>query len=272
MKFGCILETRVKERKVEKILKTVFGDWSSITNYEESQGGQIWLIWRESIRMTPVYKSDQIITCLVEQQGQDVFYYSCVYASNQVEGRRSLWEDMMCHYESPSIKNKAWMFMGDFNEVLDGIESLRFNSMSSISSGTRDFQSLVLRYQLTDMAYQGPLYTWCNKRDEGVICKKLDRVLPNEEALHRFSNAYSVFEPGSCSDHRRCIVQLFPPNEKIRRPFKYVNALGSLPSFLPMVQSYWESTERLFLSTSVMFRFLKKLKNLKPLIREMGKG
>lgn len=117
----------------------------------------------------------------------------------------------------------------------------------------RDFQRLVLHCHLTDMAYQGPLYTWCNKREEGVICKKLDRVLLNEEALHRFNNAYSIFEPGECFDHMRCKVQLFPPSEKIRRPFKYVNAIGSIPNFLSMVKEYWESTERLFHSTSAMF-------------------
>lgn len=41
MRFGCILETRVKEGKAGKILKKVFKDWSSITNYEDSEGGRI---------------------------------------------------------------------------------------------------------------------------------------------------------------------------------------------------------------------------------------
>ena len=122
------------------------------------------------------------------------------------------------------------------------------------------------------MAYQGPLYTWCNKREEGVVCKKMDMALLNDVALLRFSNAYSVFEPGGCSDHMRCKIQVWSPNEKIRRPFKYVNAIGSLPSFMPMVKKYWDSTEKLFHSTSALFRFSKKLKNLKPLIREMGKA
>ena len=66
-------------------------------------------------------------------------------------------------------------------------------------------------------------------------------------------------------------MQLFPHREKIKRPFKYVNALGSLPSFLPMVKDYWDTTESLFHSTLAMFRFSKKQKNLKPLIREMGR-
>lgn len=38
-----------------------------------------------------------------------------------------------------------------------------------------------------------------------------------------------------------------------------------------MMKSYWDSTEVLFQSTSAMFRFSKKLKNLKPLIRELGR-
>lgn len=29
----------------------------------------------------------------------------------------------------------------------------------------------------------GPPYTWCKKRDESFICKKLDRVLVNDTAL-----------------------------------------------------------------------------------------
>ena len=271
LKFGCILETRVKESKAERILGSLFRDWSSITNYEDSQGGRIWLLWRDLVRMTPVFKSDQIVTCMVELQNEEEFYCSRVYASNDVVERKVLWEDLISHHQSARFRNKAWMIMGDFNEILDGVESSRFINTWSIPRGMKDFQSMVLQCQLTDMAYQGPLYTWCNKREDGIICKKLDRVLLNEEALSRFSNAYSVFEPGGCSDHMRCKVQLFPLTEKIKGAFKYISAIGNLPSFLPMVQNYWSSTQRLYHSTSAMFRFSKKLKSLKPLICELGR-
>lgn len=270
-KWGCILETRVKEKKAEKILSTTFGDWSSITNYEYSRGGRIWLLWRESVRVTPVYKTNQMITVMVEIEGEACFFCTCVYASNQVEERKELWADLIHLHESPLFKDKAWMVLGDFNEILEGDESSSFDSGGRISGGMREFQSVVLRCRLTDMAYQGSKFTWCNKREEGLICKKLDRVLINEEALLRFSNAYSIFEAGGCSDHMRCKVQLFPPMEKIKRPFKYVSAMGNLPGFLPLVKDYWDTTEVLFPSTSAMFRFSKKLKGLKPLLRELGK-
>lgn len=259
VKFGCILETRVKEKKAEKILGTSFRDWSLITNYECSQGGRIWVLWRDSVNITPVYKTDQMITCAVDLQGEEDFYCSFVYASNQMEERKVLWEDLNHHHNSPRFRNKAWLIMRDFNEILDGEESSIFLDVGRIPSGMKDFQRVVLHCQLSDMAYQGPLYTWCNKREEGLICKKLDRVLMNDTALYRFSNAYSVFEAGGCSDHMRCKIQIHPPREKIRRPFKFVNVIGTLPGFLPMVKAYWDSTEKLFHSTSALFRFSKSL-------------
>lgn len=96
-------------------------------------------------------------------------------------------------------------------------------------------------------------------------------MLINDVAMHRFTSAYSVFEPGVCSDHMRRKIRVLQEMEKIRRPFKYVNATGKILSFLPMIKEYWESTEKLFHSTSAMFRFFKKLKHLKPLIREIGR-
>lgn len=90
MKFGCVLETRVKEKKAERILKEVFKEWTAMTNYDCSQGGRIWVMWRDSVRVTPVYKSDQLITCLVELEKKEEILCTCVYAKNQVEERKEL--------------------------------------------------------------------------------------------------------------------------------------------------------------------------------------
>lgn len=225
-----------------------------MTIYEHSQGGRIWLLWRDTVRMSPVYKTDQFITYSVAMQDEEEFFCSFVYASNQVEERKILWEDLCHHHDSPLFEQKPWIIMGDFNEILDGGEHSEFESLVRSPTGMRDFQRTALRCQLSDLGYQGPLSTWCNKRDEGLVCKKLDRVLVNNVALQRFGNAYAVFEPGVCSDHLRRKIQLVQEPEKIRRPFKYVNAIGRLPTFLPMVKEYWDSTEKLFHSTSAMFR------------------
>lgn len=91
--------------------------------------------------------------------------------------------------------------MGDFSEILEGEEHSRFENHPSIPSGMQDFQELVRISFLEDMAFHRPLFTWCNKREEGLISKKLDRVLKNDLWDQIFPQAFSVFEAGGCSDH-----------------------------------------------------------------------
>lgn len=194
-----------------------------------------------------------------------------MYASNCVEERKILWEDMRTHQDSNMFCDKEWLIMDDFNEILDGEEHSDFHIDPSIPPGKRDFQRVAQHCSLLDLGYHGPLFTWCKKRNEGLICKKLDRVLFNDVALRRFTQAYSVFESGGCSDHTRCRIQLLQQLDKVVRAFKFVGAMGKLPGFLPILKDYWDSTDKLFHSTSAMFRFSKKLKALKPLLRNLGR-
>ena len=136
--------------------------------------------------------------------------------------------------------------------------------------GMRDFQEVVRHCRLTDMGYQGPLFTWCNKREEGLICKKLDRVLINEEWLNN-SQAYSVFDSGGGSDHLSCQVQLKIEERKNRKPFKFTNAIASMPEFEVLIKEQWRGHKKLFHSTSAMYILTKWLKELKQPLRSLSK-
>lgn len=37
-----------------------------------------------------------------------------------MEESRSLWEEMRNHHDAPMFRNKKWMLMGDYNEIMDG--------------------------------------------------------------------------------------------------------------------------------------------------------
>lgn len=71
LSFGCLLETRVKERKASKIVSAVFRDWEFMSNYEHNALGRIWVVWKSNVRLTPIFKSDQIITVSVKIQGME---------------------------------------------------------------------------------------------------------------------------------------------------------------------------------------------------------
>ncbi|XP_024011406.1 uncharacterized protein LOC112086667 [Eutrema salsugineum] len=103
------------------------------------------------------------------------------------------------------------------------------------TSGMWDFQDLVRDGDLSDMGYHGPLFTWGNKRNEGLVCKKLDRVLINDHWLNGNSRSYSQ------------------------------------PEFQSALRDYWGDTTPLFHSTSALYRFSKKLKNLKPVVRHFSR-
>lgn len=151
------------------------------------------------MRLTPVYKSAKMITCSVLLPGEEEFSCSLIYAHNLIESRKDLWEDIRSHHDSQMFRNKKWMLMGDYNEILDGEEHSGFEDSPRIPLGMRDFQDVTSYCKLTDMGYQGPRFTWCNKREEGLVCKKLDRMLVNEEWLNN-SVFYCVFESDGCSN------------------------------------------------------------------------
>ncbi|XP_048617726.1 uncharacterized protein LOC125589247 [Brassica napus] len=57
-----------------------------------------------------------------------------------------------------------------------------------------------------------------------------------------------------------------------KRPFKFFNFLTDHPDFLDTVAASWNSTEQIFHSTSALFKFHKKLKYLKPLLRRLNQN
>ena len=160
--------------------------------------------------------------------------------------------------------------LGDYNEILNGIEHSSLDSFHD-AMGMREFQEVVQYCSMIDMTYQGPRFTWCNKRDNGVICKKLDRTLMNEVWWRKYPQSYCVFEAGGCSDHQRCRIIIKSEVMKPRKPFKFVNALVEMPEFLKVIEDFWAETEPLFNSTSALFRLSKKLKALKPSLKRLSK-
>ena len=121
--FGCLIETRVKEIKAKEIVSSVFQGWDFVSNYEHNNLGRLWVVWKSSVRLTPVYKSNQLITVSVLLPGEsEEFFCSFIYALNTMEERRSLWEDIVNHHEAAMFKNKRWVLIGDYNEILEGRE------------------------------------------------------------------------------------------------------------------------------------------------------
>ena len=56
-----------------------------LSNCEYNQLGRLWVIWRSTVRMAPIYKSDQMNTCSVLMPGsKEEFFCSFIFAVNTV--------------------------------------------------------------------------------------------------------------------------------------------------------------------------------------------
>ena len=242
-------------------------------NFEHNRKGRIWVIWSPQTRVAPVFKSDQMIMVSVLAEGKtEEFLCSFIYVDNTAEKRKELWGDLKAHQDSPMFRHKEWIIMGDFNEILEGDEHSNHQNANSITTGMKDFEEVIQHCSFTDMGYHGPKYTWCNKREEGLICKKLDRILVNEIWLNKRTQVYGDFEAGGCSDHLRGRLHLKTKTERKRRPFKFSNALAEMPEFITTMKDFWKDTQPLCVSTSALHRFSKSLKALKPLLRKLSKA
>ena len=89
--------------------------------------------------------------------------------------------------------------------------------------------------------------------------------------ITKIPQIYCVFEAGGCSYHLRCIIQFTTEALKPKRPFKFTNDIAKYPGFLLLVEKYRETTAPLFSSTSALHRLAKKLKELKPSLRELSR-
>lgn len=158
--FGALLETRVKEGRSQRISNLVFQDWNMMSNYEFAPLGRIWLLWKPEVRVTPVYKTDQMITVSVAlAENTEEFFYTCVYARNTDQERRELWNDLKTHKDSPSFNQKAWIINGDFNEILDVEENSMYGIRNTASQGMLEFQDAAHHCNLLDLAAHGPQFT-----------------------------------------------------------------------------------------------------------------
>lgn len=208
----------------------MFPGWPSLTNYENHRLGRLWIVWKDNVRGTPIYKSPHLITCsiLVEWRSDET-NFTFVYASNLVEERKELWEELKTHHDSRMFQGKPWLICGDFNEILQLEEHSSYDQSKINPVGMRDFQEIVSYCEMSDLSFYGSKFTWSNKRTEGVINKKVDMVLVNIKWVTRNTQSYCVFKAGRCSDHSRCQIYIKKEEPRKKRPFNFTNALVSSP-------------------------------------------
>lgn len=167
--FGGLFETHVGPPKAASLINRVFPGWHFECNYEFSDLGKIWLLWHPSVFVSVLQKSFQCITCSVKLPFVSTeLAVTFFYGSNDRKICRDLWSDLCFLSSSPSIAQRPWTVLGDFNQILDPSDHLKAAVISS-SRGMRDFLSCIVSTDLSDLPYCGNEFTWSNNQGESVI-------------------------------------------------------------------------------------------------------
>ncbi|CAH2080111.1 unnamed protein product, partial [Thlaspi arvense] len=64
--FGALLETHVRESNKDQILSSVGPEWSVLSNYQHSETGRIWIIYKQPTIIQHLFSDHQSITCDVK--------------------------------------------------------------------------------------------------------------------------------------------------------------------------------------------------------------
>ena len=230
----CLLETRIKEHKMQEIFSKQFPGWKLFHNYSIAHNGRIWFLWKDSIQVSLISLTNQSITCRIEEDtGQ--FYFSAIYGCNTGVERQGLWNHLQVL--NRDLSNEPWMMAGDFNVIAQQCESS--SRSQEINVDIRDFVESKNHLSMFDHAFSGPLFTWTNRQAEGFIAKKLDRVLINGNWSSKFPQSQVEFLPQEISDHCPALIQLQQESHSPPKPFKFFNHWVKHQKFLEVVEQSW---------------------------------
>ncbi|XP_074306248.1 uncharacterized protein LOC141641489 [Silene latifolia] len=155
--------------------------------------------------------------------------------------------------------------LGDFNTVITPDERLGGNTKQADMD---EFIECLANCGVTDLAATGAFYTWTNKQEPQTrVYSRLDRFLVNQEWQDQFPDMLAHYHPAGLFDHSLCTVSNAKLDITKRASFIYFNMWGRAPSFIPTVKDEWE---KVYLGHK-MFSVIKKLKALKPILKQLNK-
>ncbi|KAL4369287.1 hypothetical protein GQ457_05G000700 [Hibiscus cannabinus] len=258
-------ETRVQASNAGPIVHDKFGGWSFLNNYPAAPNGRIWVFIRGAWQLKEiVHNTSQVITCCL-QRGDDCFFCSFVYACNGREDRLVLWRDLVA--AKAKIGLSPWVLAGDFNVISRPQESSDFNGSQGITGAMHDFLSCQADLDVTEHPYLGSFFTWCNRREDDILSRKLDRVLVNQSWFCSFPKASVSFLGPDCSDHCPSHLVLRSLTHCPPKPFKFFGFWADHPGFLRVVEDSWG----LPVSGNPLQALFAKLKRLKGPLRQFNR-
>lgn len=168
-----LIETKVKYEKLQRLQCSIGYDGLFHVDPVGRSGGLV-MLWKDDREVQIVNFSQQHVTATITLTGEDfswTFTGFCGYPD------RSLCENswkLLSHMST--LSNSAWLFIGDFNEIVHSWEKVG----GAVQSATqmRKFRSTLEECNLGDLGYRGSKFTWSNKQaSDRFVKERLDHAV-----------------------------------------------------------------------------------------------
>jgi hypothetical protein len=143
-------------------------------------GGLI-LAWRTGVELECfLFSKHNISAWCYSDPSNSPWILSCLYGPPEKKNKLAFWDSLTAAGENFVC---PWLYIGDFNHVLDQSEKLGGNPVAS--SSHCPFKHFIDHHGLVDLGFVGNPFTWCNNR-KGIdsIKERLDRGLASIDWIH----------------------------------------------------------------------------------------
>jgi hypothetical protein len=154
----------LSETKIEaKMLEVLRCKWNFIGKFvvpSRSQSGGLALFWSKGLPVSISSYSQHHIDAVLECQSVDAWRFTGFYRAPTVGGKLVAWDILRTirpHHNLP------WLCAGDFNELLSGDE--KWGRLPRPEPQMIMFRKLVDDCGFMDLGFNGPPFTWWNKRN-----------------------------------------------------------------------------------------------------------
>ncbi|XP_058726469.1 uncharacterized protein LOC131597821 [Vicia villosa] len=242
----ALLETRVKKTNASRIRQKLGNNWSYIDNYSHHHNGRIWAIWKDQeVRINMLQLEEKFIHLDVMSLDNKIHYYATiVYAMNQIDRRRILWEQIDTLGNNINL---PWIVMGDYNNVLTSHDIIGGKQVNVVEY--RDLADMVQRKGLFEAPTRG-------------------RLIANVQWFQTFQDANVEVLPRNVSDHSP--IRVSWGHNQIRRKFmfKFLNYVTKKEGYQDMVRESWEQR----VQGNAMQRLWCRMKRLQEPIKQLQKS
>ncbi|KMT09758.1 hypothetical protein BVRB_6g127390 [Beta vulgaris subsp. vulgaris] len=126
--------------------------------------------------------------------------------------------------------------------------------------GQEQFSLWRNQLKLSEIKFQGQMFTWCNNRSEpDRIYERLDRAYATEDWLHRYSEAMVLNMPILISDHSPILLITSPVKPRKKSPIKMETWCFDFKEIENIISSHWQSNS----NGSPMYIVAQKCRNVR---------